>query len=443
MECGLIVGAAAGSTGSFGTAAAAWAASVAAPSGAGAATVTVASGAIGSIGFGAVAGAVAAALGLGCFVAVPLGLLATALDAPSNPEGESRWTRQSAAKKAPRHPTQQKLKTMKAKHLHGTQIRQKPKAFLSKADAKAKAFSKFLERVGPSKQSGQQGVTPTLVQAALQQSEATLARSSPPRDGALADTSLIGLQVLGQGRFGRVYLSRLQDGQLCAVKVVGNTSATRGEIECMKAVSGHDGVVHLFNHSPGNVDATMMLLTLQYCNGGDLLGKQFFANALARLAHQLMRALKHVHACGYIHRDVKQDNILMCLPDSFDKMAFVVKLADFGCAARKEECVAPAGTRRMMGPELLLLCQAPCFKSDMWSAGYVLYAAVAGALPPSCLELVEEGWFAVPALKQEHREEGELFCDFLGMLLQEDRSARMSAALALQHPYMSPSASKS
>lgn len=74
-----------------------------------------------------------------------------------------------------------------------------------------------------------------------------------------------------------------------------------------------------------------------------------------------MRALEHVHGQGYIHRDIKQDNILLCLPDSMDRNFFVVKIADFGCAALKEDCIAPAGARRMMGPELLLLGQAPCF----------------------------------------------------------------------------------
>lgn len=106
------------------------------------------------------------------------------------------------------------------------------------------------------------------------------ARSSGDR--SLADASLIGLEVLGQGRFGRVYLSRLEDGQLCAVKVVANISATRGEIECMKAVGGHEGaegVVNLFYHSGRSVDASMVLLVLQYCNGGDLLENQFSGNS--------------------------------------------------------------------------------------------------------------------------------------------------------------------
>ena len=135
-----------------------------------------------------------------------------------------------------------------------------------------------------------------------------------------------------------------------------------------------------------------------------------------------MRGLERVHGHGYIHRDIEQDNILLYLPGSLDKNAFVVKLADFGCAALKEACIGSAGARRMMGPELPF-----CARSGMWSAGYVLYAPPAGALPPCSLEVAEDGWSAVPALKNEHCQEGNLFCEFLD----------------LRHLYMSASASKS
>ena len=167
----------------------------------------------------------------------------------------------------------------------------------------------------------------------------------------------------------------MDKGQPCAVEVVANTAAARAEIECMQAVAGHPGVVRLFKYYAGNLDAGMMLLILEYCNHGSLLGKRFSGATLFTATRQLMTGIGHVHAMGFIHRDIKQDNILVCSNSSgnhFDLNTFPLKLADFGCAAKVEQCIAPAGTRRLMAPELLLLCEAPCPKSDMWSAGYVL-----------------------------------------------------------------------
>ena len=79
---------------------------------------------------------------------------------------------------------------------------------------------------------------------------------------AMADTSLAGLRVLGQGRYGRVYLSQMDKGQFCAVKAVANTAAARAEIECMQAVAGHPGVVRLFKYDAGNLDAGMKWIVL-------------------------------------------------------------------------------------------------------------------------------------------------------------------------------------
>ena len=257
------------------------------------------------------------------------------------------------------------------------------------------------------------------------------APAAAPLASALADTSLSGLPVLGQGRFGRVYLSKLETGQPCAVKVVA-TPAALAEIECMQAVGNHRGVVQLLDHHHGDLDASLMLLMLEYCDGGSLSGKCFRGEDLANVTRQLMLALQHVHTCGYIHRDVKPDNILV----RYHMRDCCLKLADFGCAARVGHCVVAAGTKCLMAPELLLLGEAPCYKCDLWSAAYTLYAIVSGDLPSSCLDRVENGFPAAPALGQNIVFEGERFCDFMIALLQEHRGDRMSSAQALAHPYL-------
>jgi serine/threonine protein kinase len=178
-------------------------------------------------------------------------------------------------------------------------------------------------------------------------------------------------------------------------------------------------------------DAECFYLALELCNGGDLLGKRFQGAALQLTSLQLLAALAHVHRLGIIHRDIKQENILLKAKSSLE-----LKVADFGCACRLDACTAPAGTRRLMAPELLMLGERPCFKADVWSSGYVLHALASGRLPDCCLTLVNEGLSAVPSFEVEVQQEGPRFQSFLQMLLREQRSERCSARDALQHPYL-------
>lgn len=59
---------------------------------------------------------------------------------------------------------------------------------------------------------------------------------------------------------------------------------------------------------------------------------------------QIVEGVRHVHAAGYIHRDLKPDNALMGVDGH-------VKLCDFGCAARignsadlETKCAFPSPT---------------------------------------------------------------------------------------------------
>lgn len=103
-----------GSTGTFSAAAAAWAASAAVPASAGAATATATATATSlAIGFGM-------SLGIGSLVAAPFvaGLWLLQGTVPALPESGC-----PRLKKPKSHPVQQKLKNMKARQLHGTQVR--------------------------------------------------------------------------------------------------------------------------------------------------------------------------------------------------------------------------------------------------------------------------------------------------------------------------------
>lgn len=95
---------------------------------------------------------------------------------------------------------------------------------------------------------------------------------------------------------------------------------------------------------------------MEYLPGGDLLNLMIrtgaFDEELAKFyLAELTLALNALHIMGYVHRDVKPENILL---DRFGHL----KLADFGNAiALNEEGnftdISPVGTPEYVAPELL------------------------------------------------------------------------------------------
>jgi hypothetical protein len=96
---------------------------------------------------------------------------------------------------------------------------------------------------------------------------------------------------------------------------------------------------------------------------------------VARLAEQVLSALRAAHAAGVVHRDVKPSNI-MVLPNGR------VKLADFGIAQSSDDPHLTTsgilvGSPVYMAPERLRGQDADA-GSDLWALGAVLFFAVEG-----------------------------------------------------------------
>src|SRR5213078_5126599 len=93
----------------------------------------------------------------------------------------------------------------------------------------------------------------------------------------------------------------------------------------------------------------------------------------------ILLALDHGHQHGVIHRDVKPSNILV------DK-AGEPRLCDFGIAKQVAErgitmTGMTLGTPEYMSPEQIQSPQALDHRSDVYSAGIVLYEMLTGRVP--------------------------------------------------------------
>jgi serine/threonine-protein kinase len=95
------------------------------------------------------------------------------------------------------------------------------------------------------------------------------------------------------------------------------------------------------------------------------------------LTTQLLRAVRHIHARGIIHCDLKPDNAIIATDGQ-------LKLTDFGIARRYGAGTAPTGvvigTVQYLSPEQIE-GEAASVASDLYSVGVTLYELLTGQVP--------------------------------------------------------------
>jgi eukaryotic-like serine/threonine-protein kinase len=263
------------------------------------------------------------------------------------------------------------------------------------------------------------------------------------------------VKLIGRGGMGAVMLGRAQrTGRAVAIKTllpefaVSDKAMKRflREIDVAAALKHrnivefidrgtHNGVVYLVTEFVEGCDASRLAET----KGGSLP----YDEAVSIIS-QSLEALSYAHLEGYIHRDFKDQNILV----SGQGRNLLAKLTDFGLAKSFTHSGMSgvtmagemAGTLAYMPPEQLRNFRDVRPQSDIYAVGMTAYSLLTGTialdLPKnSSVGNTIRAIFEQPAipLRQRAPQLPQAVCDIIDRALEKDPTKRWQSATAMRN----------
>ncbi|MBV8517573.1 MAG: protein kinase [Acidobacteria bacterium] len=206
---------------------------------------------------------------------------------------------------------------------------------------------------------------------------------------------------IGEGGMSHVYVGRtvaatdvLPEDYQVVLKVMSDELA--GDLTARKRFIKEASILSKLRHRYitrfyefiNNADGAVLVMEFVEGTPVDVLLSERGAlpvNDAINTAQCLLEALVYAHGKGIVHRDIKPANLIR-------EASGVVKVTDFGIAKIKEGAGTPGstvltksgfllGTPHYMSPEQIREPKDAGAKSDVYSAGVVLYEMLTGALP--------------------------------------------------------------
>jgi serine/threonine protein kinase len=193
-----------------------------------------------------------------------------------------------------------------------------------------------------------------------------------------------------------------------------------------------DGI-HLIKLHEVLEDMNTLYFVMELARGGDLFERVVGRGALAEEdAREVMRgliaALSEIHAAGFVHRDVKLENILL-----LDEViaADRVRLADFEftCAI---PAAGPVGSEMYAAPEVLK-GEGYGAAVDVWALGLAAYAMLGAEAPPP---VANEGLEALRFDSAVWENVSPIAKDLIRGMLQPLPEARLTLDTVAGHPWL-------
>ncbi|KAL8250255.1 hypothetical protein R6Q59_033948 [Mikania micrantha] len=206
--------------------------------------------------------------------------------------------------------------------------------------------------------------------------------------------------MIGKGSFGCVFIANLKNPRsryssypsIMAVKSaeVSASGSIQKEKEVMDNIRGCPNVIKCFGEETtiGENGQMVYNLLLEYGSGGTLAhliknsnGKGLPESDVRRYAGSIVHGLSHIHKRGYVHCDLKPENVL--LVSNCNNGDFIAKIGDLGLAKRvnhiKKNRLGPCwrGTPMYLSPEAVIngVQEQP---ADIWAVGCIVFQMLTG-----------------------------------------------------------------
>ncbi|CAH8370968.1 unnamed protein product [Eruca vesicaria subsp. sativa] len=287
------------------------------------------------------------------------------------------------------------------------------------------------------------------------------------------------LEKVGEGTYGKVYRAREKaTGKIVALKKTrlhedeeGVPSTTLREISILRMLARDPHIVRLMDVKQGlsKDGKTVLYLVFEYLDTDVKkyirtfrhTGDNIPPHIVKSLMYQLCKGMAFCHGHGVLHRDLKPHNLLL------DPKTMRLKIADLGLARAftlpMKKYTHEILTLWYRAPEVLLGATHYSTAVDMWSVGCVFAELVTNqAIFAGDSELQqllhifrllgtpnEEMWPGVSTLKNWHEypqwkplslstsvpKLDQAGLDLLSKMLQYEPAKRISAKMAMEHPY--------
>lgn len=218
-------------------------------------------------------------------------------------------------------------------------------------------------------------------------------------------------------------------------------------MEELNANGGHGNVMRL-RKSFTSHNNKYLNLVLDYQSGGEVFNRvidegRFEESVAKRYFADCLGGLQHIHKCGYCHRDLSLENLLIGEHGQ-------IVISDFGLAAKYcGEEVDRVGKGFYIAPEVFALDNSTHKsydgqKADVWSLGVILFMMITGAPPTESpcstdkrFRMIKNGKIAtmVKGWRMGHLFSDDAL-DLITRMLTVNPEERITVAQIARHPWI-------